>query len=221
MTQERSQDVTASLSFADEVASAITHGVGAALSIAGLTALVILAVLYGDGWHITSVTIYGVTLVFLYLASTLYHSIQVRPVKQVFHILDHVGIATLIAGTYTPFLLVKMRTAQGWTFFALIWGLALIISCIKAFHTGRYTKLSTIAYVVMGWLSIFLIGSFVEHFGIGALIWMAVGGLAYSLGVIPFLWTSLPFNHAIWHLFVIAGSACHYVAISWYVLPLS
>ncbi len=205
----------------EEIASAITHGIGTALSVAALTSLIIFAALRGDAWSVVAVTIYGTTLVFLYLASTLYHGIQFEPVKRFFHIMDHVGISLLIAGTYTPILLVKMRTPQGWISFALIWGLALTAASIKSFFTDRYTRVSTIIYVTMGWLSVFLINSMLATMGVGGVAWIAAGGVCYTLGVIPFLWKSLPFNHAIWHLFVIGGSTCHFIAILLYVLPAS
>lgn len=206
-------------SLAEEIANAITHGIGAALSVAALTSLIIFAAMGGDAWSVVSVSIYGGTLVFLYLASTLYHGIQFGPVKHFFHVMDHVGISLLIAGTYTPILLVKMRTFEGWLFFGLIWGLALTAASIKSFFTDKYTRVSTTIYVIMGWLSLFLINSMLEVIGVGGIAWIVAGGICYTLGVIPFLWKKLPFNHAIWHLFVIAGSTCHFVAILLYVLP--
>ncbi len=206
-------------SLIEEIANAITHGIGAALSIVGLTLLVVWAAMGGDTWRIVAVSIYGGTLVFLYLASTLYHAIQHLATKRVFHILDHVGIAFLIAGTYTPILLIQMRDFYGWLFFGVIWGLAVIGASIKAFFTARFVRISTATYVVMGWLAILLLKPMLTTMGSSGLIWMVAGGLSYSLGVIPFLWQRLPFNHAIWHLFVIGGSVCHYVAIWHYVLP--
>lgn len=203
----------------EEIASAVTHGIGAALSVAALTSLIIFAVLWNDALSVVAVTIYGTTMVFLYLASTLYHGIQFEPAKRVFHILDHVGISLLIAGTYTPFLLVKMRTGQGMIAFGVIWVLALTAASIKSFFTDKYTRISTTIYIVMGWLSIFLIQSMITAIGLGGVAWLAAGGISYTLGVIPFLWRRLPFNHAIWHLFVIGGSVCHFVAVLLYVLP--
>ena len=203
----------------EEIANAVTHGIGAALSVAALTSMIIIASLYGDVWSVVSVSIYGATLVFLYLASTLYHGIQVKTAKEVFHVMDHIGISLLIAGTYTPILLVKMRTTEGWIFFGLIWGLALTAASIKSFFTNRYTRISTAIYVIMGWMSLFLISSMLEVLGVGGFAWIAAGGVSYTLGVIPFLWQRLPYNHAIWHLFVIGGSVCHFVAILLYVLP--
>jgi hemolysin III len=206
-------------SLIEEIANAITHGIGAALSIVGLIFLVVWAAVEGDTWRIVAVSIYGGTLVFLYLASTLYHAIQHLAIKRVFHILDHVGIAFLIAGTYTPILLIQMRDFYGWLFFGVIWGLAVIGASIKAFFTARFVRISTATYVAMGWLAILLLKPMLTTMGSSGLIWMVAGGLSYSLGVIPFLWNRLPFNHAIWHLFVIGGSVCHYVAIWQYVLP--
>ncbi|MCE7990180.1 MAG: hemolysin III family protein [Caldilinea sp. CFX5] len=203
----------------EEIASAITHGIGTAFSIVGLTLLLVWAAHLEDWWRVVSVSIYGGALVFLYLASTLYHAIQHLATKRVFHILDHVGIFLLIAGTYTPILLIKMRDWQGWLFFGLIWGLALVGATIKAFFMGRYVNVSTFAYVVMGWLSLFLVKTLSVTLGMDGMAWLVAGGLSYSLGVIPFLWERLPFNHAIWHLFVIGGSVCHYVLICQYILP--
>ncbi|MFZ4657168.1 MAG: PAQR family membrane homeostasis protein TrhA [Caldilineaceae bacterium] len=203
----------------EEIASAVTHGIGTAFSIVGLTLLLVWAAHLEDGWRVVSVSIYGGALIFLYLASTLYHAIQHLATKRVFHILDHVGIFLLIAGTYTPILLIKMRDWQGWLFFGLIWGLALVGAGMKAFFTGRYTKVSTFAYVAMGWLALLLVNALSAAVGMGGMAWLVAGGLSYSLGVIPFLWKRLPFNHAIWHLFVIGGSVCHYVLIWHYILP--
>ena len=205
-------------SFAEEIANAVTHGVGAALSIAGLTLLVVMAAWFGDGWMIVGVSVYGFALVFLYLASTLYHSMPRDPAKSFFLILDHVGIALLIAGTYTPILLGKMRNPTGFTFLGVIWALAVTAACIKAFFTQRYTAVSTAVYVAMGWLAVFLVRALFDTLGFAGMTWMAIGGLSYSLGVIPFLWERLPYNHAVWHLFVMGGSACHYIAIMRYVV---
>lgn len=202
----------------EEIANAVTHGVGAALSIAGLTLLIVMAAWFGDAWMIVGVSIYGFALVFLYLASTLYHSMPRDPAKSIFLVLDHVGIAMLIAGTYTPILLAKMRNPTGLTFLGIIWTLAIAGACVKAFFTQRYVALSAGLYVAMGWMAIFLAKALFEALGLAGIAWMAVGGLFYSLGIIPFLWERLPFNHAVWHIFVMGGSACHYFAIMRYVV---
>lgn len=206
-------------SLAEEIANSITHGIGAALSIAALTSLVILAAMNGDSVDVIGVTIYGATLVFLYMASTLYHGIQFKPLKEFFLVLDHVGIALLIAGTYTPILLLRIRTTEGLIFLGTIWGLALITAIVKSFFTSRYTILSTLAYLTMGCLSLFLIDSMTNSMGIDGFWWIKAGGLSYILGIIPFSLRRIPFNHAIWHIFVIGGSVCHFIAILFYVLP--
>lgn len=202
----------------EEIANAITHGIGAILSLVGLIFLLVQAVQFGDGWHILSASIYGGSLIFLYLASTLYHSFQKPPLKQFFLVLDHIGIFLLIAGTYTPVLLIKLRSTPGITFFVVIWGLALGGASIKAFFAGRYTRISALIYLLMGWLVIFRLEMFVNAVAKDALILTLIGGLCYTVGIIPFLWQRLPYNHAIWHLFVLAGSVCHYLAILNYVI---
>lgn len=204
----------------EEIANAITHGIGAALSIAGLTLLIVYATNLRDAWRIVGVSIYGGSLVFLYLASTLYHSFQFKPVKRVFHILDHIGIFFLIAGTYTPILLIKMRDTPGWILLISLWTLAIIGAVIKAFFTDRYTKLSSLVYILMGWAVIFRFDAFVNSMDPGGIILVVAGGLSYTIGVIPFLWHRIPYNHAIWHLFVIGGSVCHFLAIFRYILPM-
>jgi len=208
-----------SYSLGEEIANSITHGVGAGLSVAGLTLLVVLAVLYGDGRRIVSFSIYGSTLIIMYLASTLYHSFQHPRVKQVFRIIDHASIYLLIAGTYTPFLLVGMRGNWGWTLLVVIWGLALLGIGFKALFTHRFQKLSTLAYVLMGWLCVIASREALNSIPTGALIWLAIGGVVYTVGVVFYAWKKLPYNHAIWHLFVLGGSACHYFAILLYLLP--
>ena len=205
----------------EEIANAITHGLGTAFSISGLTLLVATATMLQDRWRIVGVSIYGGTLVFLYLASTLYHSFQFKPVKQVFHILDHIGIFFLIAGTYTPFLLIKMRDTPGWILLISLWILAIIGAFIKAFYSHRYTKASPLIYIMMGWAVIFRLNAFIDVVDFGGQILVLAGGLSYTIGVIPFLMHRIPYNHAIWHLFVMGGSVCHFIAIFRYILPMS
>lgn len=207
---------------AEEIANAVTHGIGAGLSIAGLIIAVVVAVQRGDKYSVIGASIFGATLVLLYLASTLFHAFQRENVKvavrRFFHILDHIGIGFLIAGTYTPFAL-KLRGFGGWTILIIVWSLAIIISFIKAFYTGRFNGITALAYVAMGWMGIFMFGDMVANFGFGPIIWLFLGGVAYTLGVIPFLWEKLPYNHAIWHLFVMVGSICHFFGILFYILP--
>ncbi|NUM40763.1 MAG: hemolysin III family protein [Leptospiraceae bacterium] len=210
-------------SMGHEIANAVTHGIGGGLSIAGLSILVTIAAIYGDVWRVVSSAIYGATLVMLYLASTLYHGIYHWRTKQVFKIIDHAAIYLLIAGTYTPFTLVSLRenSNTGWILFGIIWGLALTGVAIKAVLPGRFSVLSVVVYIIMGWLCLFALGDIRRAIGFGGMVWLVSGGLSYTLGVIFYAWNKLPFNHAIWHLFVLGGSICHFFAILFYVLPLS
>jgi len=202
-----------SYSLGEEIANSITHGLGTGLSVAGLTALVLLAALYGDVWQIVGFSIYGSTLIVLYLASTLYHGFQNPRAKRVFRIIDHAAIFLLIAGTYTPFLLISMRGVWGWTLLGIVWGLALLGVGFKVFFTHRFPVGSTLAYVLMGWLGVVAWKEAVARIPAGGLIWLGLGGVAYTVGVIFYAWKRLPYNHAIWHLFVLAGSICHYLAV--------
>lgn len=197
----------------EEIANGITHGIGTGLSIAGLTVLVVLAALYGDGWRIVSFSIYGVTLVLLYLASTLYHSFQSPRPKRLFQFFDHSAIYLLIAGTYTPFLLISIRGAWGWTLMVLIWGLAFLGIGFKALYFDRYQRLSSLSYVFMGWLSVIIGRTLFANIPQQALVWLAVGGVIYTVGIIFLAWRKIPYGHTIWHLFVLGGSTCHYFAV--------
>lgn len=200
-------------SLAEDITNSVTHGVGAALSIAGLTLLVVLASLKGDPWRIVSLSIYGSTLVALYLTSTLYHGIQAPRAKAVFRRLDHVAIFLLIAGTYTPFTLVMIRGGAGWFLFAAVWTLAVIGVLLKAFFMGRFEKTSIALYLTMGWIALLTIKPAIAAIPLGGMIGMLIGGLFYSLGVVFYAWERLPFNHSIWHMFVLAGSASHFFTI--------
>jgi hemolysin III len=203
----------------EEMASSITHGIGAGLSVAGLVFLVVLAALYGDIWRIVSFSIYGATLTILYLASTLYHSFRNRKVKKILKIIDHSTIFLLIAGTYTPFLLISLRGAWGWTFFGIIWGLALTGIVFKSLFIDHYTKASVLIYIFMGWLCVVAIRPMLVSIPHGGLIGLTAGGVLYTAGVIFYAWRTLKYSHAIWHLFVLSGSICHYFSILLYLLP--
>lgn len=202
----------------EEILHGITHGIGTGLSIAGLAVLVILAAYSGDIWRIVSFTIFGSTLVLLYLASTLYHSIQNPRAKQVFQRIDHAAIYLLIAGTYTPFLLVAIRGNLGWTLLVIIWGLALVGVGFKALFIHRFQRLSILGYLLMGWLGVIAFNQILRTIPPAGFVWLAAGGAAYTVGVLFLAWRRIPFNHAIWHLFVLAGSFCHYIAVI-YLLP--
>jgi hemolysin III len=203
----------------EEIANSITHGIGTGLSVAGGIVLVVLAALYGDTWRIVSFSIYAASLVLLYLASTLYHSLRHPRVKQLLRIIDHAAIYVLIAGTYTPFLLVSLRGAWGWTLLGVIWGLALMGIVFKTLFIHRFRKLSTTVYIGMGWLCLISLHEMLIRIPAGGLVWLAAGGILYTLGVVFYAWHKLPYHHAVWHLFVLAGSTCHYLAILFYLLP--
>ena len=197
----------------EEAVNSVTHGLGLVLSVAGLTLLVIMAALRGDVWQVVSFSIFGATLTLLYSASTLYHSVRNPRAKQVLRIIDHSAIYLLIAGTYTPFMLVSLRGAWGWTLFGVIWGLAFLGIAFKTLFGHRFPKLSTIAYVLMGWLCLIAIREMFARVPLDSLIWLGVGGVLYTGGVIFYQWRKLPYNHAIWHLFVCGGSVGHFFAV--------
>jgi hemolysin III len=203
----------------EEIANAITHGIGALLSIAGLVILVVFASIKGNAWHIVSFSIFGTCLVLLYTASTLYHSFRSARVKKVFRIMDHAAIFLLIAGTYTPFTLTLLRGAWGWTLFGLVWGMGLAGVVFKVFFVNKFNIISTIIYLLMGWMIIFAANPLMASVPTGGLYWLAAGGAAYSLGTIFYLWEKLPYSHMVWHLFVLGGSVCHFFAVLLYILP--
>jgi hemolysin III len=205
--------------FGEEIAHAISHGIGILLSIAGLVLLVAFASLYGDAWHITSSSIYGATLILLYTASTLYHAIPHPVAKQVLRRLDHAAIFLLIAGTYTPFTLVNLRGGWGWTLFGLVWGFALLGVVLETTLKRRIKWLSLTLYLGLGWLVVIAIEPLLDTVATGGLILLLAGGLCYSLGVIFYIWKRLAYHHAVWHLFVLAGSLLHFFSIFFYVLP--
>lgn len=208
-------------SIGHEIANAVTHGIGGGLSIAGLSILLTMAVLYGNVWHIVSSAIYGATLILLYLASTLYHGIYHTATKRIFKVIDHASIYLLIAGTYTPFTLVSLRehSEWGWTLFLVVWILAFAGVLLLLLFPGKYSGARVVVYILMGWLAIFVVKDIRTAIGVGGISWLVAGGLSYTVGVIFYLWDRLPFNHAIWHLFVLSGSLCHFFAILFYVLP--
>jgi hemolysin III len=205
----------------EEIAHSITHGIGVGLSIAGLTLLVVLAILYGNIYQVVSFTIYGATLTILYLASTLYHSFQHPRVKQVFQVIDHAAIYLLIAGTYTPFLLVSIRGMWGWTLLIIIWGLALLGVSFKILFINHFPRLSVLVYILMGWLCLVALKELLVNIPLGGLIWLAVGGIVYTVGVIFYALHKIPYTHVIWHIFVLGGSICHYFAVLLYLAPVS
>jgi hemolysin III len=202
----------------EEVAHSVTHGVGLLAAVTGLVVLVILAAATRDPWRITSCSIYATTLVLLYAASTLYHALSSTRARRVFRVLDHSAIFLLIAGTYTPFALVSLRGPWGWTLLGIVWGLAVVGVAVKAVYGTRWPILSTALYIGMGWTVVIALKPLVEHVPPGGLAWLVAGGLAYTGGVVFYAWTRLRYSHAIWHVFVLAGSVCHYIAVVLYVV---
>lgn len=197
----------------EEVANAILHGIGVALSIAALVVLIIFAKLYGDMWHVVSFSIYGSSLIILYLSSTLLHSFPEGTTKNVFEILDHASIYLLIAGTYTPFTLGALRGALGWTLFGVVWGIAILGIIFKVFWVKKFVIFSTVLYIVMGWLIVFAIPSLLEILTLRSIVFLVVGGVIYTVGSIFYVWRKIKYHHAIWHIFVLGGSILHFFAI--------
>ena len=208
-----------SYSLPEEIASSVIHGIGFFLGLAALSVMVVFAALRGTAWHIVSCAVYGTTLTLLFAASTLYHSMPWPRTKAVLKIIDHSAIYFLIAGTYTPFLLVPLRGPWGWSLFGVIWGLALVGVGFKIFFAGRFKILSTLIYVGLGWMVVVAIRPLYLTLPLGGLVWLVAGGVFYTAGTVFYLGHRIPFNHAIWHAFVLAGSLCHFWSVMWYVIP--
>lgn len=206
-------------SLREEFASALTHGLGATAALAGGAVLITLAALFGDGWQLSAAIVFGITLLLLYVASTLYHAIQHPVAKGRLKVFDHCAIYLLIAGTYTPFTLIGLRGPVGWWLFGVIWALAFFGVIFKLFYTGRFHRLSTLIYIGMGWLIIFAAKPTMQALDAWTFGWLMGGGVAYTLGTYFYHHPRLPYAHAIWHLFVIAGSVCHYIAVMAQVIP--
>lgn len=201
------------LTSGEEVVNSITHGIGALLSIAALVILIVVAGNHGDIRHLVSFSIYGSTLILLYLSSTLYHSFSSPRIKNLFARFDHISIFLLIAGTYTPILLTSIGGVWGWTLFGIIWGLALTGAVIRAIYLHRFRKLMVAVYLLMGWMFVFAGNKVYLSLPSISLTFLVLGGIAYSVGVIFYMWRTLPYSHGIWHLFVLAGSVLHFFAI--------
>ena len=201
----------------EEIANSITHSIGAGLSIAALVILVVLASRRGDAWRIVSFSIYGASLILLYMSSTLYHSFVNPKIKKIFRIIDHSAIYLLIAGTYTPVTLTLMRGAWGWTLFGLAWGMAIGGIIITALLLDKLKSLLVLSYVAMGLLVVIAIKPMMQMVPRGMIIWLFIGGACYILGIIFYLWKRLPYHHPIWHLFVLAGSISHFLGILFYL----
>jgi hemolysin III len=203
-----------------ELANTITHAVGVALALAGLAVLVTIASLHGNARQVVSYSIYGVTLVLLYAASTAYHGIRLSRARRLLRTLDHAAIYLLIAGTYTPFSLISLRGAWGWSLLGVIWALAAIGVVFKIFFIGRFSRTSTLVYLSMGWLALIAARQLFANLPAQGLVLLFAGGLCYTVGILFFAFDRrLRFNHAIWHVFVLAGSVCHFFAVLVSTMP--
>jgi hemolysin III len=203
----------------EEFANTITHGFGLVLSVAGFIFLVVMASLYGDAWYLASSILYGLSLIVLYSASTLYHGATSPGLKKSLQIVDHCCIYVLIAGTYTPFTLVVLRSSIGQSLFIFVWAFALVGIFMKLLFGKRFPVVSVLSYLVMGWIGILAVEPLFAALGLIPIALIIAGGLAYSIGVVFFAWESIRHHHAIWHVFVLAGSIFHFLAIAIYVMP--
>ena len=206
-------------SLSERLFNTITHGIGSILSIVALVLMVVYASYNSDAWSIVGVSIFGSTLILLYMSSTLYHAFSNGRVKQIFKTLDQSFIYLLIAGTYTPVLLITLRNTLGWTVFGLVWAMAIGGITHRIFFFDKLKKLSLVSYILMGWLSLIVFKSLLNAAPAELVIWLLIGGAFYTGGIIFYSWEKLPFNHAIWHLFVLGGSFSHFIGIYIYLIP--
>jgi len=203
----------------EEKLNIISHGSGLILSIVALILLVVFAIREGTVWHVASFSIYGASLVILYTASTLYHYVQEPNLRYKLSILDHAAIYVLIAGSYTPFTINVLSGTFGWAMFGIIWAIAIIGITLKLFFTGKYGRISTVAYVLMGWIGALGLTTLLENLPVEGVIWLIAGGISYTIGALIFGFKKVQFNHAIFHMFVLLGSFCHFISVFLYVLP--
>jgi len=202
----------------EEKMNIYSHAFGAILSVVALVLLVIKASIYGNAWHIVSFSIFGASLIILYVASTFYHWATNPIRRKKLKIIDHAAIYVLIAGSYTPYCLVTLPGVVGWSLFGVAWSIALVGIVLKLFYTGRFKLLSTLAYVLMGWLIVFAIDPLSENLSTGGIKWLITGGISYTVGAIIYAIHQIKLNHAIFHLFVLLGSFSHFMSVYFYVL---
>ncbi len=202
----------------EEKLNIFSHGLGFILAIPATVMLILKASLHGDAWQIVSVSIYGLSMMTLYLASTLYHSAKDPQQRHRLNVFDHASIYLLIAGTYTPFVLVTLRGPWGWSLFGVVWAAAIGGIIFKIFYTGRFDLVSTVAYVVMGSIVLIAIKPLIANLSLPGLYWLVAGGVSYIVGAVLYMLRKMPFHHAVFHLFVLIGSICHFWAIYWYVI---
>ncbi|WP_280769347.1 PAQR family membrane homeostasis protein TrhA [Salipaludibacillus daqingensis] len=204
----------------EEIVNALTHGIGVILSIAALVLLIVFSSIHGAAIHVISFTIYGVTLLFMYTCSTLLHSFPIGKVKNIFEILDHSAIYLFIAGTYTPLMLIVVEGTRGWVLLSLVWTLAIGGIVFKAFFVKKFVGVSTLIYIVMGWMIVFALQPIAAKVETMGLVLLVLGGVLYTVGTIFYIWRTFYYHHAVWHLFVLAASAAHFFTIILYVLPI-
>jgi hemolysin III len=204
---------TSFFSTGEEISNAITHGIGACLSLAALVVLVVFAAIDGTAWHVVSFSVFGSTLVILYLSSTLYHSLTHQKTKHLFRKFDHISIFLLIAGTYTPFCLTVLRGWIGWTLLGIVWACAITGTVFKSIHIGKLELLSTVLYVLMGWVALFAIKPLYNGMSSYGFTLLILGGVAYTAGTLFFVKDKIKYFHSLWHLFVLAGSVLHFFAV--------
>ncbi|MCT2535730.1 hemolysin III family protein [Aquibacillus koreensis] len=210
---------THTFSKGEEIANAITHGIGAMLSVAALVILIVFSSLYGNAWHVVSFTLFGSTMFLLYMSSTLVHALPQGKAKDLFEIFDHSSIYLFIAGTYTPFTFIVIKGALGWTMFGIIWGLAIGGTIFKSFFVKKYLFTSTLLYILMGWMVTMGWNKIVDNLNVNGVILLVVGGVCYTVGAIFYVWRGFKYHHAIWHLFVLAGTVTHFFCVLLYLLP--
>jgi len=219
MKRDQVKDMLHADTLGEEIASAITHGLGVIFSIVALVLLLMSATESGSSWNVTAVSVFGASMILLYLFSTLMHAIPHPRAKRVLQVFDHAGIYLLIAGSYTPFALVSLHGTLGWTLFGIVWGVAILGIIWKLFSTGKYMWVSNVTYLALGWICIIAIRPLYASLGHQGFMLLLAGGIAYSVGIVFYVWQKLPFNHAIWHLFVLAGSVFIFLSILLYVAP--
>ncbi len=218
MRMDKAKEYLPHYTLGEEIFNSVSHGVGVALACVGFGILIVLSALYGDAWAVSSSIVYSFSLFALYLASTLYHACPNRKVKGVLQVLDHCSIFLLIAGTYTPYTLITLRGALGWTLFGVVWGAAIVGVVLNAIDVRKYSRISLACYVAMGWVVVLAIRPLMASLAWNGLVLLALGGVFYTVGIIFYV-IRRSYMHSIWHLFVLAGSVCHYLSILLYVIP--
>lgn len=200
-------------SLGEEIASSIVHGIAALCSVAGTIVLIVLASLYSTAWHVVGYSVFGTSLITLYFGSTFYHSLAFTRARGVFRIIDHSSIFLLIAGTYTPFILISLRSPKGWFIFGVIWAITATGITLKCVFPSKYHKFYVGLYVIMGWLCVIAMKEMLANLSHASIVFLVAGGVAYTAGVSFYAIRKIPYNHFIWHFFVVGGSLCHYISL--------